>query len=161
MMLNKNLDLEFLASENERLIQIVDNYNKGIVINPKTSISVGVEIDPNIIYDDDDDDNLFFSDQKGRVIKVSYISLSHLLQCEATLILNFEGLQAENIKINIISASSICCEPNILAINKLYHNNNNNGVFQKQLNYKLYVDSYPTTNIVKVNISYILKSKRN
>ena len=75
--------------------------------------------------------------------------------------LNFEGLQAENIKINIINPASISCEPNIITINKLYHNNNNNGIFQKQLNFKLYADAYPTTNIIKVNLTYLLKSKSN
>jgi len=72
--------------------------------------------------------------------------------------LNFEGLQAENIKINIINPSSISCEPNIITINKLYSNKNNNGTFSKQLNFKLYADAYPTTNVVKVNLTYILKS---
>jgi len=70
-MLNKNLDFDHLANENIRLTQIVDNYNKGIVINPKTSITVTVGVEQNIIYDDDYDDAQFFSDHKGRVIRVS------------------------------------------------------------------------------------------
>jgi hypothetical protein len=70
MMLNKNLDLDYIASENERLTQIVNNYNKGIVVSPKTSITVTVSVDQNIIYDDDYEDAQYFSDHKGRVIRV-------------------------------------------------------------------------------------------
>jgi len=70
IVLNKNLDLDNLANENVRLTQIVDNYNKGIVLVPKTSISVAVEVDQNIIYDDEYEDPQYFSDHKNRVIRV-------------------------------------------------------------------------------------------
>ena len=76
IMLNKNLDLDHLASENLRLTQIVDNYNKGIVINPKMSIAVSVEVGQDIVYDGEYEDAQYFSDQKARVIRVTLIIYS-------------------------------------------------------------------------------------
>ena len=71
MMLNKNIDMESMINETQKMMQIVGNFEKGIVVMPKYTLVVKAVVDPKIYYDEMYyDEKIFYMDSKGLVIRV-------------------------------------------------------------------------------------------
>jgi hypothetical protein len=71
LMLNKNLDIESMVNETQQLMQVVSNYEKGIVVMPKHTLVVKAVVDPNIYLDEFHyDEKIFYTDSNGKVIRV-------------------------------------------------------------------------------------------
>ena len=73
-----------------------------------------------------------------------------------TLSFSFDGLDAENIKVNIIHPYNVFCEDSNFTISSL---SNFNSPFKKQVHFRLISSLFLTNTTVKVDVTYIIKSK--
>lgn len=66
-------DLNYLTNETDRLNNLLDNYEKGIIVVGTESLSITASINPNIQYDDDyDGEKIYHSDGNGKILRVSH-----------------------------------------------------------------------------------------
>ena len=72
--LNKNLDMETLINETQRLSEVANNFEKGIVVMPKHNLIIKQRIDPKIYVDEGFyDEQVFYSDTKGKAYRVIFM----------------------------------------------------------------------------------------
>ena len=57
---SKPIDQEVLIKESKKLSQIIENYNKGVIVESDFSLSISAEVNNNVFYDNEQGDKIFF-----------------------------------------------------------------------------------------------------
>ena len=50
---SKPIDQEVLIKESKKLSQIIENYNKGVIVESDFSLSISAEVNNNVFYDNE------------------------------------------------------------------------------------------------------------
>jgi Bardet-Biedl syndrome 9 protein len=141
----KVLDIDKVVSETDRLSEIIENYEKGVVIIPKDTLTLTADINREICADDDFfEDKIYHCDTFGRI-----------LRAQVKLTFAFDGLEAENIKITIITPYNIVCDDHSFTIERL---TTQNSPFSRIINFRVLNQYFPTYSTVKVYATYFIKS---
>ena len=64
---SKQIIQEVLIKESEKLQQTIENYNKGVVAESDFSLTISVEVNDNVFYDDEPGDKIFYKDNYGKI----------------------------------------------------------------------------------------------
>jgi hypothetical protein len=142
----KNMDLSMVQSETEKLLNIVENYEKGIVVIPNESLNINVEVDPNIYFDDDDGyAGLYYTDHNAKILR-AHVGVG----------ISFEGNDAvENVRINIVPPYNVMCDEGTFEVKKL---GAKDGVFRKGINFRVISALFPTFSNVKIYATYTIRN---
>jgi hypothetical protein len=65
----KELDLEYVSSETERLTNLLDNYESGIFLISNETLNISAAINSNLIYNEAYDDFVYFT-ENGKIVNV-------------------------------------------------------------------------------------------
>jgi Bardet-Biedl syndrome 9 protein len=142
----KALDMNVVANETERLTQIIDNFEKGVVMVPIHTLGITADIIKDVFYDDDVFvDKIYYSDTYGKILRT-----------QVNLTFSFEGNEAENIKISIVTPWNIVCDDPSFTIEKLTPRN---SPFTRAISFRVMNYLCPTFTSVKVYATYFIKSK--
>ena len=108
--------------------------SKGIVTAPDTSLTINTEVNQKIFCDNEPGDRVFFKDDYGKILR-SQINLEF----------SYDGIEAENIRINITCPYNVVCDDPIFKITSL---SKDDGVIKKTLNFRVISALFPTfTNV--------------
>ena len=141
----KVIDMEHIASETDRLSDIIENYEKGIVVIPKNTLSLTADINKEICSDDDIfEDKIYHTDSFGKI-----------LRAQVNLTFSFDGIEAENIKISIITPYNVICDDPSFTLERL---TKYNSPFSRIINFRVLSGFYPTYTNVRVYATYFIKS---
>lgn len=141
---SKPLDQNFLINETQRLSHLIDNYSKGVVMESETSLSISAEVNERVFYDEESSDNIFYKDHYGKIIRGV-----------VTLIFSYDGVCAQDIRVNIIVPYNVICDDPIFTITSLTKSNN---TIKKVINFRVISDLYPTFTSIDVYASYYIKN---
>ena len=139
----KDIDPKKMVKEREKLIQIINSYEKGIFINDKeNALKINALVHKEIFYVKGRDDNkVFHKDNYGKI-------LESLVQLE----FEYGSQEANDIHVNIICPYNIICDDPIFVIPSLGSNSNNN--IKKNLKFRVIEQYYPTFITIDVYTSY-------
>ena len=144
---SKQMDQNFLIKESERLNQIIENYSKGIVATPDTTLTINAEVNQKIFYDNEPGDKVFYKDDYGKI-----------LRSQVYLEFSYDGIEAENIRINITCPYNVICDDPIFKITSL---SKDDGTMKKTLNFRVVSALFPTFTNVDIYATYYIKDKNN
>jgi Bardet-Biedl syndrome 9 protein len=142
---SKVLDIDNVVKETDRLSEIIENYERGIVIIPKDTLTLTADISREICVDDDFfEDKIYHSDSYGKI-----------LRAQVNLTFAFDGLEAENIKITIITPYNVICDDHSFTIERL---TSQNSPFSRIINFRVLNQYFLSYTNVKVYATYFIKS---
>lgn len=143
---SKNLDLNQVVAETEKLLNIVDNYEKGVVVIPNETLELNVEVDPSVHFDDDiTGEKIYYSDHSGKILRT-----------QVKVSISFPGnIGAENVRISVITPYNVICQEPMFTISKL---SAQNSPFTKVLNFRVLSSLFPTYTNVKIYATYTAKN---
>ena len=142
---SKPLDQDFLLKETERLGLVIDNYNKGVVAAPDSTLSIGAEVNSNMFFDEEPGDKIFYKDNYGRIYR-----------CQVVLDFSYDGVCANDIKINITTPYNVICDDPIFTISSLTASNN---TVKKVINFRVIENLYPTFTNIDIYATYYVQSE--
>lgn len=150
IMPSKNIDPTIIASETEKLLNLVQNYEQGVVVVPSETLQINIEVDPNIQLDDDFyEDKIFYSDHNGKILRANVI-----------ISLSFDGNAAdfaENIHISIVPPYNVMCDEPTFTLNRI----STHEAYRKGINFRVVSALFPTFTNVKVYANYTMKNPSN
>jgi Bardet-Biedl syndrome 9 protein len=142
---SKALDMNVVANETERLTQIIENFEKGVVTVPVHTLGISADILTDVFHDDDIfQDKIYYTDTYGKI-----------LRSQVNLTFSFDGNEAENVKISIVTPWNVVCDDPSFTIERLTPKN---SPFTRPINFKVINYFYPTFTNVKVYATYFIKS---
>jgi Bardet-Biedl syndrome 9 protein len=142
----KTLDIDNVVKETDRLSEIIENYERGVVIIPKDTLTLTADINRELCADDYYfEDKIYHCDTLGKI-----------LRSQVKLTFAFDGLEAENIKITIITPYNVVCDDHSFTIERL---TSHNSPFSRIINFRVLNQYFPTYTNVKVYATYFIKSK--
>jgi Bardet-Biedl syndrome 9 protein len=143
----KNLDYNVIAGETEKLLNIVENYEKGVVVLPNESLEINVNVDPNIYFDENAGEKIYYSDHTGKI-----------LRAQVSIELSFPSYGGENLKICLVCPNNIKCDEPMFSIEKLSHSN---SPFRKIINFRIFSFLYPIFSTIKLYATYSIKNPQS
>jgi hypothetical protein len=150
IMPTKNVDPGVIASETEKLLNIVQNYEQGVVVVPSETLQINIEVDPNIQLDDDFyEDKIFYADHSGKILRANVI-----------ISLSFEGFaadHADNIHVSIVPPYNVICDEPTFIISKI----STREAYRKGINFRVVSSLFPTFTNVKLYANYTMKNPSN
>lgn len=147
---SKDIDLKKMIKETEKLNQIINNYEKGEMINNNENIlNIDADVSTKIEYLESSGDNkIFYKDSYGKII-----------QSAVRLNFSFDGQEASNINVNIITPYNIICDDPIFTITSLGTVSTQN--ISKIIKFRVIEDYFPTFNLIDVYATYYIKEKND
>ena len=143
----KNLDTNYLQSETEKLMGIIENFENGIVAIPKNTLYIGVEVSPEIQFDENySHENIFLTDNSNKIIR-----------CQVKFELDFDGQAAEDIVVTVITPYNIITDENIFSIDTITQNK----PYYKIVNFRVISAFYPTNTVIKAHCTYEIKGAKS
>jgi len=142
---NRNLDPAFIASETERLGELIQNYENGIQVLSSASVNISADVFNKIFFDNDTmNEKVFHSDNYGKIARA-----------QICLTFSFDGILAENIKVNIITPNNIICDHSNFTIDNLSKKEGDKKIY---VNFRVLNILFPSFSNVKVHATYTIKS---
>ena len=141
LMPSKQVDLAQLASETEKLVNIVNNYERGVNIIPEETLQINLTVDPNLQFDEDFHEDKLFHKDNSRIVR-------------ARVVISLEG-QAENVRVNLVTPYNIICDE------ASFHEAKLSGNMTKSINFRVYANLVPTFTNVKLYATYTTRNAKN
>ncbi len=142
---NRNLDPAFIATETERLGELISNYENGIQVISDSSVTISADVFSKIYFDNDTlNEKIFHCDNYGKIARA-----------QTCLTFSFDGYLAENIKVNIISPNNVICDHPNFTIDVLTKREGDKKIF---VNFRVLNIMFPSFTNVKVHATYTIRS---
>ncbi len=142
---HRNLDPVFMASETERLGELIQNYENGIQVLSTASINISADVFSKIFFDNDTmNEKVFHTDSYGKIARA-----------QICLTFSFDGFLAENIKVNLITPNNVICDNSNFTIENLSKTEGDKKIY---VNFRVLNILFPSFTSVKVHATYTIKS---
>ena len=139
-------DPNFLAAETERLSDLIVNYESGVQVLSNHSVQISADVFSKIFYDQDTmNEKIFHTDNYGKIARA-----------QVCLTFSFDGYEAENIKVNVITPNNVICDHPNITIDSLSKKEGDKKIY---INFRVLNIIFPSFSNVKVHATYIIKSK--
>lgn len=144
----RNMDMNFIASETERLGEMVQNYENGVQVLSNFCLMINADVYSKVSYDNDTlNEMVFHTDNNGKIAR-----------SQVCLTFSFDGFEAENIKVNVICPNNIICDHPNFQINSLKGKDGDKKIY---VNFRVLNLFYPSFTNVKVHATYSIKGEKN
>lgn len=146
MLPTKNYDSEKIQEDTEKLMTIINNFEKGIMAFPKDLLDIQVEVAENIILDENYSDTIYLTDRSGKIKRI-----------QSQIKLVFDGKIAEEVKLHIITPYYIVCDEPLVDVGMI----KGGSPYLKIVNFRVISAFYPTNLTIKAHATYEIKGARN
>lgn len=142
---NRNLDPAFMASETERLGELIQNYEDGIQVLSSSSVNISADVFSKIFFDNSTlNEKIFYTDSYGKIARA-----------QVCLTFSFDGFLAEKIKVNLITPNNVICDRANFTIENISKAEGDKKIY---VNFRVLNILFPSFTNVKVHATYTIKS---